>query len=191
MQLKHKSIKQPNKQQTWSGTKNLIPQTQEKKKDEPTTAGAIYARVSSNKQKDDLERQIKNLQTKYPSYKVYRDICSGLKYKRKGLERLLDDTQKGIVKEIVVAHKDRLARFGTELIEWIINKAGSNLIIESQDHLTPQEELTQDLMAIVHVFSCRFNGKRRYSTKQTGEKNKKRRLQGNDCIGTENVKDAI
>ena len=75
--------------------------------------GVIYCRVSSTKQL-------------YPKHQVFRDICNGLKYKRPGLSRLLDRVREGIVKEVVVAHKDRLTRFGTELIEWIIQKAGGS-----------------------------------------------------------------
>ena len=134
----------------------------------PETKGAIYARVSSKKQEDDLERQIKSLQEVYPGYLVYRDICSGLNYKRKGLTRLLEHVQSGAIKTVVVAHKDRLARFATEIIEWIIN--GGRLIIQSSDNKCPEQELTEDLMAIVHVFSCMLNGKRGASGR------KKRRL---------------
>ena len=134
------------------------------------TKGAIYARVSSEKQEDDLERQITSLQEVYPGYLVYRDICSGLNYKRKGLTRLLEHVQSGAIKTVVVAHKDRLARFATEVIEWIINQAGGRLIVQSSDNKCPEQELTEDLMAIVHVFSCRLNGKRGASAR------KKRRL---------------
>lgn len=128
------------------------------------TKGAIYARVSSTKQKDDLERQINSLKSKYPNHTVYKDIASGLKYKRSGLERLLEHVQAGMVSEVVVAHRDRLARFGTEIIEWVIRKAGASIIIDDDNSRfkSKQEELVADLMAIVHVFSCRQNGMRRY-----------------------------
>ena len=126
--------------------------------------GAIYCRVSSAKQKEDLQRQIDTLREQYPTYQEFSDICSGLQYKRKGLSRLLECVQAGTIKEVVVAHKDRLARFGTELIEWIIKQAGATLIILDKAVLSPTEEVTQDLMAIVHVFSCRLNGKRRYKS---------------------------
>jgi hypothetical protein len=66
--------------------------------------------------------------------------------------------------EVVVAHKDRLARFGTELIEWILKQAGATLVVLDKATLSPTEEVTQDLMAIVHVFSCRLNGKRKYKS---------------------------
>ena len=132
--------------------------------------GAIYARVSSRKQKDDLQRQKDALLEKYPQHQIFQDIASGLNFKRKGLTRLLDQVQKGNIKEVVVAHRDRLARFGTELIEWIIHQAGATIIILDDSKLSAQQELTEDLMAIVHVFSCRLNGKRRYSTPRSDGK---------------------
>jgi hypothetical protein len=71
------------------------------------TAGAIYCRVSSSKQKDDLERQIEAMCKEFPLHKVYKDIGSGLNYRRKGLSRLLEHVQARMVKEVVVAHRDR------------------------------------------------------------------------------------
>jgi predicted site-specific integrase-resolvase len=130
------------------------------------TKGAIYARVSSKKQEDDLQRQIDALQKDFPSFKVYKDTCSGLNYKRKGLTRLLEHVQGGAIKTVVVAHKDRLARFATEIIEWIIHQAGGRLIIQDSGNRSPEQELTEDLMAIVHVFSCRLNGKRAHKNRK-------------------------
>lgn len=77
----------------------------------------IYCRVSSNKQKDDLQRQCLFLQNKYPNHKLVKDIGSGLNYKRQGLLKLLELSNKQLVKEIVVSSKDRLCRFGFELLE--------------------------------------------------------------------------
>jgi putative resolvase len=127
---------------------------------EEKTQGAVYARVSSKKQEDDLERQVKALQEAYPNYKVFKDFASGLNYKRKGLTRLLEQVQAGAIKTVVVAHRDRLARFATEIIEWVINQAVGRLVVQSSANKCPEQELTEDLMAIVHVFSCRLNGKR-------------------------------
>jgi predicted site-specific integrase-resolvase len=158
--------------------RNLRSYRPEHKKTEAKT-GAIYCRVSSGKQKDDLERQVQALQDKFPNHKVFKDICSGLKYKRKGLSRLLVLVQKGDIKEVVVAHKDRLARFGVELIQWIIERAGASLVILDQTADAPEQELTQDLMAIVHVFSCRLNGRRRYvRANKGGQKAKVGGVQG-------------
>jgi excisionase family DNA binding protein len=158
-----------------------------KKTKEPVVAkGGIYCRVSSWKQKEDLQRQIGTLQNQFPDHTVFSDICSGLKYKRPGLTRLLEHVQGGLVNEVVVAHKDRLARFGTELIEWILKRAGARLVVLDQATLSPTEEVTQDLMAIVHVFSCRLNGKRRYQGPQSsGTKRKIGGLQRAGCGPTE------
>jgi len=159
-----------------------FPLTTQKTKDPVATKGGIYCRVSSWKQKEDLQRQIDTLQDQFPNHTVFHDICSGLKYKRHGLTRLLEQVQGGLVNEVVVAHKDRLARFGTELIEWILKRAGARLVVLDQATLSPAEEVTQDLMAIVHVFSCRLNGKRRYTGPQSsGTKRKIGGLQRTGC----------
>ena len=145
---------------------------------------SVYARASSKKQKDDLERQKNILKEAYPNAIVFEDMASGINYERKGLTRLLDRVCKGEFKQVVVAHKDRLARFGVELIQWIINRTGTPLLILDREGKSSQQELTEDLMAIVHVFSCRANGKRRYkNTQQQGEKAKKRCIRGKDQTG--------
>ena len=89
----------------------------------------VYCRVSSNKQKDDLERQIQFLSNKYPGYKIIKDIGSGLNYKRPGLLKLLEQSSKGNINEIVVASKDRLCRFGFELIEWVFLQNNTKLMV--------------------------------------------------------------
>ena len=126
---------------------------------------------TASKQKDDLERQVQAMQEEFPGYRVYTDVASGLNYKRKGLTRLLEHVQEGLVGEVVVAHPDRLARFGRELIEWIISRAGARLIFQDQIVDRPrgsEAELAADLLAVVHVFSCRANGKRRYKRAKHG-----------------------
>jgi len=97
--------------------KNLYGQQTSISEKKTQAQGAIYCRVSSKKQEDDLERQIQALEEAYPGFKVFKDTCSGLNYKRKGLTRLLEQVQSGTIKTVVVAHKDRLARFATEIIE--------------------------------------------------------------------------
>lgn len=124
----------------------------------------LYCRVSSSKQRDDLQRQIQALQDKYPDHQVVTDIGSGLNFKRKGLQRLLDRCTSGDVEEIVVAHKDRLCRFGYEWLQWFFNKHNVSLIIQDDHCQSAEQELLEDLMAIVHVFSCRLHGKRMYKT---------------------------
>jgi predicted site-specific integrase-resolvase len=84
----------------------------------------IYARVSSKKQLDDLSRQvefIKDRRGEYASYKLVTDIASGINFKRKGLETILDACVQNNIGEVVVAHRDRLSRFGYDLIELLVN----------------------------------------------------------------------
>ena len=79
-----------------------------------------YCRVSSNKQKEDLKRQIEYMEEKYPNHKIISDIASSLNFKRKGLMEIINMAISGEVEELVIAYKDRLARIGYELIENII-----------------------------------------------------------------------
>jgi len=130
--------------------------------------------VSSNKQRDDLERQSKYLRDKYPTYTIISDIGSGINYNREGLKKILELSMSNKLSEVVVAHKDRLARFGFELIEYIFKFNGTKLTIDNQNNEKPKsdsEELSDDLLSIIHVFSCRQMGKRRYNNKNKKDKN--------------------
>jgi excisionase family DNA binding protein len=129
----------------------------------------IYARVSSKKQVDDLSRQIEYLKRpEYSSYRVITDIASGINFKRKGLSTLLEACLQGNVGEVVVAHRDRLCRFGFELIEQLVCKAGGSITVldSPNDNKTSEQELTEDLLSIIHVFSCRQMGKRSYASRK-------------------------
>ena len=123
-----------------------------------------YCRVSSPKQREDLKRQVQFMREQYPEAEVIKDIGSGLNYKRKGLKTLLGRAMRGEQLEIVVAHKDRLARFGFELIEWIIQQSSGRIVVLKQTNLSPEQELTNDLLSILHVFSCRMHGLRNYKS---------------------------
>ena len=127
-----------------------------------------YCRVSSHKQRDDLERQVAFMQEKYPQAEVIKDIGSGLNFKRAGLKAILERAMRGDRLYVVVAHRDRLARFGSELIRQVIEFNGGQLVVLSEDSLSPEQELTKDLLNIIHVFSCRMHGLRHYK-KQVGE----------------------
>ena len=122
----------------------------------------VYARVSSRNQKDDLASQVRELRERYPDHEVIEDFGSGLNFKRKGLQALLDAIMSGTVAEVVVAHRDRLCRFGFELIEHMADQYNCRLVVLNHTSLSPQAELTQDLLAILHVFSSRLYGLRRY-----------------------------
>ena len=123
-----------------------------------------YCRVSSKKQTDDFERQKYFFRTTYPDYELVTDIGSGINWKRKGLKTILDRAMSGNISEVMVAHRDRLCRFGFELIEWILERNGVKLIVlDREDYKSPDQELTDDILSIIHVYSCRQMGKRRYS----------------------------
>ncbi len=121
----------------------------------------IYARVSSAKQKEDLKRQQQFLLTKCPQHELISDIGSGINFKRPGLRTILEQASRGMVAEVVVAHRDRLCRFAYDLIEYILKLNGARLLVLSQDGSSNDEtELCQDILAINTVFVCRMQGKR-------------------------------
>ena len=129
-----------------------------------------YARVSSKKQSDDLERQVNNikqyLSSKYETFDIITDIGSGINYKKPGLLKLIEKINKKEVDLIVVLYKDRLLRFGFELVEYFAEL--NNVIIEVLDKIdkNQDEELVEDLVQIITVFSCKIQGKRKGKTKQ-------------------------
>ena len=123
----------------------------------------LYARVSSRKQQDDLERQIAYLKAKEPHAEVITDIASGLNFQRKGLRTLLERCLQGDELTVLVAHRDRLARFGFDLIEWLIQRNGGQIVVLSKSaHTSPADELMQDLLALLSVFAARMPGLRKY-----------------------------
>lgn len=132
--------------------------------DSNTKLNIIYARVSSYGQKDDLERQIKYLKTKYPNYTLIKDIGSGINLNRRGLRKIIDLAIKGKIKKLVIAHKDRLVRFGFELIEDLIKdySKGEIIILEKKKKEEPEEELVKDLLQIMNIFTAKMNGIRKY-----------------------------
>jgi predicted site-specific integrase-resolvase len=128
-----------------------------------------YCRVSSVKQKDDLNRQIQYMQTKFPYHSIVSDIGSGLNWKRHNFRKLVSESINGNIKEIVIAHRDRLCRFGFEMLEFIFEKCNVKLLVLNKGELTAEHsessELADDLLSIIHIFNCRQMGKRRYSNK--------------------------
>jgi predicted site-specific integrase-resolvase len=128
-------------------------------------ATVCYCRVSSSKQRDDLIRQVAYMQSLYPEAEIIKDIGSGLNFKRKGLRSLLDRLMRGDKLTLVVACRDRLARFGFDLFQYLVEQNGGNIVVLDQAVYCPSSELTQDLLSILHVFSCRMHGLRKYSQK--------------------------
>ena len=130
-----------------------------------------YARVSSKKQVDDLERQVNNLKeyisSKYDSFDIITDIGSGINYNKPGLLRLIEKINKKEADVIVVLYKDRLLRFGFELVEHFAKLNNVKIeIIDNNLDKTQDQELVEDLVQIITVFSCKLQGKRKGKTKQ-------------------------
>ena len=129
-----------------------------------------YCRVSSVAQKKDLISQRDAVDSFYLASgrsidKKMEDIGSGLQYKRKNFVLLMEMVERGEVLEIVIAHKDRLLRFGFEWFEKYCKDHGTTIIVMNQEALSPQEGMTKDLLAIIHCFSSRLYGLRKYKKK--------------------------
>ena len=127
----------------------------------------IYARVSTPKQKTDLENQIKFLRQYLvskglnPEY-VYSDIASGMNEDRNGLNEMMNAIISGKISKVVISHKDRLTRFGFGYLKTIFSRYNTEIeIVNLEDEKSFQDELSEDLIAIIHHFSMKFYGKRK------------------------------
>ncbi|WP_201546775.1 IS607 family transposase [Psychrobacter lutiphocae] len=130
-----------------------------------------YARVSSHDQKPDLQRQIEMLElycsTQGWSFEVISDLGSGMNYHKKGLKRLLDDILDNKIDRLVLTHKDRLLRFGAELVFALCEARQVEVVIINQgENLSFEEELAQDVLEIITVFSARLYGSRSKKNKK-------------------------
>ena len=127
----------------------------------------IYARVSARNQKDDLINQVDFLK-QYCNAKgmivnqCIEDFGSGLNYNRKKWNKLLDDVMENKIKLIVVSNKDRFIRFGYDWFDKFCSKFNTKILVVNNDALSPHEELVQDIVSILHVFSGRLYGLRKY-----------------------------
>jgi putative resolvase len=127
----------------------------------------VYCRVSSPSQRPDLESQIAAMEQfclgrGLAVSRWVREIGDGMNLRRPKFTALMDDIQDGLVATLVIAHKDRLARFGFDYLEHVATRAGCVIVVANQQSLSPERELTQDLLAMVGTFSCRLYGLRRY-----------------------------
>ncbi len=123
--------------------------------------------MSSNDQKSDLYNQINRLKSLHPDAIVYSDIRSGLKFNRKGFNELLNKIENNEINNIYITHKDRLARFGFDLIDNICKMHNTNIIeTDGEEILSASEELTRDLISIITSFSARLYGLRSHKMKK-------------------------
>ncbi|NEQ41945.1 MAG: IS607 family transposase, partial [Okeania sp. SIO3I5] len=135
-----------------------------------------YARVSSHSQRDDIERQIELLLSRFPEAEIVSEVGSGLNFKRKGFLSILDRICTGDIKRLVVAHPDRLVRFGFELVKWLCERNECQLLVQGDSKQSPEPELVQDMLSIIHCFSSRLYGLRRYK-KEISEKIREKPVQ--------------
>ena len=155
----------------------------------------IYARVSTRNQKDDLQNQVEFLKQFWNAKGIIVNQCvedfgSGLNYNRKKWNRLLDEVMANKIKTIVISNKDRFIRFGYDWFEKFCGKFNTKIIIVNNETLSPNEELVQDIISILHVFSCRLYGLRKYKKQIKEDEEIAKELQnGNKSnVGT-NTKD--
>jgi putative resolvase len=142
------------------------------KSDTQLTVG--YARVSSHDQKDDLTRQIIVLESYCAKhgwgFEIIQDLGSGMNYKKKGLIRLIKLITSYQVERLVLTHKDRLLRFGSDLIFTLCEQFGTEvIIINRSDDSTFEEDLASDVLEIITVFSARLYGSRSHKNKKIVE----------------------
>jgi len=130
-----------------------------------TNRKIIYARVSSSGQINDLERQVELLKQKYPNYELIKDVGSGMNMNRRGLRKIIDYAIMGEIKEVVIVYKDRLTRYGYDLIEYLINKYsnGKITIMNNDKKKEIKEELVEDVLQIMNIFVAKMNGLRKYN----------------------------
>ena len=130
-----------------------------------------YARVSGHDQKDDLERQKQVLELYCArqgwTYEIVSDLGSGMNYRKKGLKRLLDEIMNGRAGRLVITHKDRLLRFGAELIFAVCEAKNVEVVVLNQGEDTSfEEDLAKDVLEIITVFSARLYGSRSRKNKK-------------------------
>lgn len=136
-------------------------------KEEIKKLNICYVRVSTQNQKDDLKHQKDYMVKKYKDYEIIEDIGSGINFNRHGLRKIIKLAIEGKINKLVVAYKDRLTRFGYELIEDIIKEySNGEIIIENENKIKePEEELVYDVLQILNVYTAKMNGLRKYKNK--------------------------
>ena len=128
----------------------------------------LYARVSTSNQKDDLERQVDYLKSyaisKGYSFEIITDIGSGINYNKTGLKELIQKINNKEISKIVILYKDRLVRFGFELIEYLCKLNNIEIEIIDNTTISKEAELTNDLIQIITDFASRLYGARSKKT---------------------------
>ena len=118
------------------------------------------------------------LQNAFPEHRIIAEVGSGLNYKRPKFKALLEQVYNGDISEVCVTHRDRLCRYGFELLEQLFDKTGTRIVVHMQEeHTSPESELTEDLLAVVTYFVAQNNGRRaakkKRARKAAGQNNAK------------------
>ncbi len=156
------------------------------KKPEPKRKVVVYTRVSSSAQKPELQNQILAMEQFCLAKGLIVDewvseVGGGLNFKRKKFLKLISSILSGEVETLVVAHKDRLCRFAYDFVEYLAVENDCSIVVVNQPSSSPQQELVEDLLSIVHCFSCRLYGQRNYTKHLTKD------LRKNLDINTQNI----
>ena len=167
---KIQTIRTPGNKRLYNLEKYLKDQNLPSQIDEEITDDAneklriIYTRVSSHSQSNDLERQKQYMTKRYPNHLLIEDIGSGMNFNRRGLRKIIRWAIAGKIEEVVVAYKERFARFGFELIEDLIKEYsnGKIIILNRVKTEEPEEELVKDMLQIMNIFTAKMNGLRKY-----------------------------
>ena len=155
----------------------------------------IYARVSTKNQKEDLQNQVEFLKQFCNAKGIIVNQCiedfgSGLNYNRKKWNKLLEEVMENKIKMIVISSKDRFIRFGYDWFEKFCEKFHTKIMIVNNEALSPNEELVQDILSILQVFSCRLYGLRKYKNQIKEDEELVKELQdGNQTNTGTNTKD--
>ncbi len=135
--------------------------------DGTTRKTVVYCRVSSPGQKDDLASQVTAMEQFCLARGLAVDewiteVGGGMNFTRRKFLNVMDAVERGEIATVVVAHKDRLARFGFDYLNHVAARNGCEILVVNQESLSPQQEMVEDLLTIVHTFSSRLSGLRRY-----------------------------
>ena len=155
-------------------------------KTKPSRKTVVYTRVSSSAQKPELQNQILAMEQFCLGKGLMVDewmseIGGGLNFKRRKFLKLISSILSGEIETLIVAHKDRLCRFAYDFVEYLATENDCSIIVVNQPSSSPQEELVEDLLSIVHCFSCRLYGSRNYT------KNLTKDIRKNLDINTQNI----
>ena len=127
----------------------------------------VYCRVSSAGQRGDLQSQVAAMEQYCRAAAIavdewIQEVGGGMNFTRKRFLSMIERIQRGEIERVLIAHKDRLVRFGFDLLDHLSREHGCEIIVVNQESLSPEQEMVEDLLAIVHTFSCRLYGMRKY-----------------------------